>query len=167
MGIRARNLDQASAARYVNVEMGGPVTLTGTGSALAVGVWPYGQRSPPFGGTAIQSQYEFAKIVDVVLAQTAAGVGGTSFTVNVLVNGVTIFTTNAVVTLASGANVSTDAKGELTLPAGWTRPVLVASNNANLFLKKGDSISVTYVVTGTYTTAAQFIVSVIVDPNPV
>lgn len=166
MGIRARNMDLPSANRYVDFTFAGAMpTLTGTGVVTQIGVWPFGQRSPPFGGAAIQSQYQFSRIVDIIVSQSLAGVGGTSFTVNVLKNGVTVLSTLGVVTLASGANQSTDVKGELALPAGWTRMVL--KTDSTILLKKGDNIEIQLVITGTYSTAAQIAIAVIVDPNPV
>lgn len=163
MGIRARNHDHASALSYHDVmHQHAAVTLTGTGT-LTMGVWPYGQRSPLFGGTAVQVQV--ARVVDVVAVQTQAGVGGTSFTYDIQKNGVSILSTLGGFTLAGGANIATDAKGELSVPVGVTRPVL--KKDATIFLKKGDNLTIVHTVTGTYTTAAQVAITAVIDPDPV
>lgn len=163
MGIRARNFDYSSALGSQDaMHFHAAVTLTGTGTN-SLGIFPYSQRSPPFGGTATQSQ--FARIVDVVAGQSQAGVGGTSYTYDIQKNGVSILSTLGGFTLAGGASIATDAKGELTAPTGATRPVL--KKDSTILIKKGDIFTVVFTVTGTYTTAAQLTLTLVVDPDPV
>jgi hypothetical protein len=164
--IKSRNLDPATAGRYVILEWAGPIPgLSPATYATAIGAYMFAEevKTQSFSATLPG----FAKIVDVVIAQANAGAGGTSVTFNVKKNGTTIFGTNGVFLLAAAANTAIDAKAEIATVTNTTRPVLTTTVS-NLLLKKGDVVSVDIVVAGTYTgTAPQFSVHVVVDPYPV
>lgn len=162
--IRARNVDIASPVRYKEIHFHDALpALTGSLAGIILGAWPYSSKVPFGQGTALPGTS--GTIVDVILHQSTAGTAGTSWTANIKKNGTTIFATNGVLALASGANAATDTRGEITpVPTGATRPVLTATK-ANLLLKKGDILSWDLTVTGTYTGTAPFIgIIVLVDP---
>lgn len=161
--IKTRNIDPASASRYFDIEFNGALpALTGTLAGICIGAFPFSQKVPLRQGSALPGAE--AKIVDVILSQSTAGTAGTSWAANVKKNGTTIFATNGVLALASGANAVVDSLAEVALPTGATRPVLVATL-ATLLLKKGDVLSWDLTVTGTYTGAApQISVQIVVDP---
>jgi hypothetical protein len=105
-----------------------------------------------------------ATLVDVIVYQASAGVGGTSFTVDIKnAAGTSLFTTLPVITLASGADKLADAKAELALPSGWTRQVL--KTDATVTLTKGQRFTISTVETGTYSTHAQIVFSFIFEPK--
>jgi len=160
--IKARNIDPASAVRYVYLEM--TFQQTAAVTAWGVGCWPVSQAVRTQSGVASTALQTLGKVVDVIIYQAAVGVGGTSVTCNILKNGTTIFTTNGVIALASGV-AAIDAKGELAVPTGATRPVL--KTDSTVLCKKGDVFALTTTVTGTYTTAPNLGIIVVVDPNPV
>jgi hypothetical protein len=161
--IKTRNIDPKSAARYTDsIHYHGVIpALTGTSNAAAMGVWTYSQisKDQPFSS----SLPSFARVVDAIIAQPYAGAGGTSYTISVLKNGTTMFSTLGAITQAAVAG-AVDSKNELPNIAGYTRPVL--KTDSTVLLKKGDVISLVVVVTGTYTTGANLSVSLIVDPWP-
>lgn len=162
MAIKARNVDVASALRYVYLEMTWQNTAAVT--TQAVGAWPVSQAIKTQSGVGSTALPTYSKVVDVILYQTNVGAGGTSVAANVLKNGTTIFTTNPVIALASGV-ASIDIKGELAVPTGATRGVL--KTDATVSVKKGDVFGVTTTVTGTYTTAPSLGIIIVVDPYPV
>jgi hypothetical protein len=161
--IRTRNVDIVSPLRYKEIHFHDLLpALTGTLAGVMLGAWPYSSKVPFGQGTVLPGTS--GKIVDVLLHQSTVGTAGTSWTANVKKNGTTIFATNGVLALASGANVAVDSRGEISLPTGATRPVLT-STLANLLLKKGDVLSWDLTVSGTYTGTAPFIgIVVVIDP---
>lgn len=164
--IKTRNIDPAAAARYVNLEWSGVLPALGAGTTTGWIIAPYGYDANALKQQAVVPG--LARVVDVVMAQSTAGTAGTSWTANVKKNGTTVFATNGVLALASGANVAIDTKAELALPTGATRPVLLAAPNATLLTKKGDVWSWDLTVTGTYTGAGpQVSLLVIIDPTVV
>lgn len=166
--IKSRNIDPASPARYV--ELAGPMTATTAAivNAQPVFVWHMPARYPvnlnQLQSAAAQVSTPGAKIVDVLFYQSFVGVGGTSQALTILKNGTTIFTTAPVIALASGA-AAIDTAGVLAVPTGATRGVL--KTDTTILLKKGDILSFTLAVTGTYTTAPNVSFVVVVDPNPI
>jgi hypothetical protein len=156
--IRARNVDPASPLRY-QVYSALVSSTTAITNALALDVWPFAMRSP----IGIGSLPSSAKIVDVIVAQSYVGAGGTSQTVTVLKNGTTIFTTAPVVALAGGVAALDTLKEIATVPTGWTRGVL--KTDATVQLAKGDILSITTTVSGGYGTAPSIVVSVVIDPR--
>lgn len=96
-----------------------------------------------------------ATLVDIVVAQSAAGVGGTSWVATPKINGVALDTTDGGFTLAAGANKSTNTvlskMGALTNPAGGTRPVIKTDGTATA--TGGQLITMDVTLTGTYTGA--------------
>lgn len=103
------------------------------------------------------------RLVDIVINQASAGVGGTSFTLDVQNESSTsLLSTLPVQTVASGANQKTDVRGELALPSGWTRGVVKTDGTATI--TKGTRLSLVTVETGTYSTHATIVVALIFDP---
>lgn len=128
---------------------------------------PLVQQSTVASGLVINAVYPHsapARLVDVILYQVGAGVGGTSYTFDVKnAAGTSLLTTLAAVTLASGADKVTDAKGEIALPSGWTRPVLKTDTTVDV--TKGTKLRIETVETGTYSTHATFIAVLIFEPK--
>lgn len=142
--VTTRMISPASAARYV-------YTLTGSANAVAngniVSVWV------PFAG----------RLVDLIVYQQTAGVGGTSFTVDVkTAGGTSLLATLPVLTLASGADKLTDVKGGLTLPSGWTRPVI--KTDGTEVVTKGQRLVISTVETGSYSGHPLFQVTLVYEP---
>jgi hypothetical protein len=140
-----RQISPASPARYVYFQA--YVTSVASGTLTSF-VYPY-----PGG----------ARLVDVVVSQVAAGTGGTSVAVdakNAAV--VSLLTTPLSATLASGANVVTDARGNLSLPSGWTRPVI--KTDATPVVAQGASIQLVVTETGAYTVHPVLSVTFVFDP---
>jgi hypothetical protein len=146
-----QKFDQRSPLRFIPlfVNVGGTSSVTGT----LVGVAP----GP-------------GKIVDIQLGQAAVGVGGTSWTATVKKNGTAVCSTNGVVALASGANVSLNSSTDpdlgwtaaLALPSGATRPIL--NVDSTVTVAKGDVITVDITNTGAYSTAFVGQVKVLINP---
>jgi hypothetical protein len=89
------------------------------------------------------------RIVDLIVYQLTPGTGGTSVSLDIRTaasGGGSGLTTPAVVSLASGSDQKTDALGDLSLPTGWTRPVV------GLAVTKGQRLFIRGVETGTYGT---------------
>lgn len=163
MGIRARNLDPASALRYVDITETPNLPANATVSNLALGIWMFTLKSPFRQGT---KNPAYAKIIDVLIWQTTAGVAGTSVSVNILKNNSTsIWGTQPVIALAGGANTGFDTLGELTLPTGATRGIFTTTA-ANLILAKGDELTLTTTTVGAYTTAPGLGICIVLDPFP-
>lgn len=163
--IRTKNIDPACGARYIVAGIDAWIPGTAAiANALAFFVWPFTGRSP-YDPSRTNANAPFplsGKIVDIIIGQSYAGVGGTSYTVTLAKNGTAVCSTNAVVALAGGANAATDALGALTVPTGWTRPVL--KTDSTIWVKKGDVLSLTTTVSGTYTTSANLSLIVLIDP---
>jgi hypothetical protein len=158
MAIRARNVDPLSPFRYI-YSMHGPFSGTATLTGAMLDCYPVNQQRGATGQVG-------DKVVDILFSQGAAGVGGTSVTVTIKKNGTTICTTDAKLTLAGGANIAIDAKAEITpLPSGCIRPVL--KSDSTIYLKKGDVLTADYTVSGSYSTAPQMRVTLVVDPFPI
>lgn len=139
-------ISPGSPAHYV--PMSSPLFLTAANGVTARFVYPFA------GG---------ARLVDMLVHQADAGVGGTSYTVDVKnVAGTSLLATLPVSTLASGASKGTDAKGDVALPSGWTRPVL--KTDATVTVAKGDRLNVSTVETGTYSTHATVVVVLVFEP---
>lgn len=160
--IKARNIDPASANRYVYLEM--TFQQTAAVTAWGVGCWPVSQNVKTQAGVPSTGLATLGKVVDVIVYQANVGVGGTSVTCNILKNGTTIFTTNPVMALASGVT-AIDTKGELAVPTGATRGVL--KTDSTVLCKKGDVFALTTTVSGTYTGAPALGIVVVIDPSPV
>jgi hypothetical protein len=145
--VSTSRISRASPARYVFLEtVQFATTASGNVSRL---IYPYG--SP-------------ARLVDVIVYQVAAGTGGTSYTVDVKNSaGTSLLATLSVSTLASGPHKSVDAKGELALPSGWTRPALKTDSTVDVI--KGQVFDVTTVETGTYSPHATTIVALVFEPK--
>lgn len=103
-----------------------------------------------------------ARLVDVILYQAAAGTTGTSYTIDVTSGGTSMLTTLPVITRASGVDILTDAKGALSLPGGWTRPVI--KTDATAVVTKGARLVVNSVETGGYGTHASVMVILVFEP---
>jgi hypothetical protein len=169
--IKTRNVDPASPMRYTELQGPNISTTAAITNAVPLFVWHFPARYPvnltAAAASFPQATTPWVKIVDVIVYQAFAGVGGTSQTLNVFKNGTTIFATNPVVSLAGGANSAADSAGVIALPSGYTRPVLTATT-ANLLLKKGDVLTFTVpTVTGAYTTAPNLSFVIVIDNNPV
>jgi hypothetical protein len=128
---------------------------------------PLIQQSSVASGLVINAIYPHsapARLVDVIHYQVGAGVGGTSYTLDVKnAAGTSLLTTLSVATLASGADKVTDARGEIALPAGWTRPVLKTDTTVDV--TKGTKLRIETVETGTFSTHPTFIVVLIFEPK--
>lgn len=112
-----------------------PQLLAANGSAVASTVYPFAR----------------ARLVDVIVYQAGAGVGGTSVTVNVRDNaGTSLLATNATITLAAGNHVGVDAKAEMALPAGCTRPVV--KTDGGEVVTKGTYVDIYTTEVGAYST---------------
>jgi hypothetical protein len=139
-------ISRQSPAHYVSIQT--QITTVGNGSYVGRVVWPY--SSP-------------ARLVDVIVNQTSAGTGGTSFTLDVRNAAATsLLSTVATVTLASGAETITDAAGKLALPSGWTRPVLKADSTAGVV--KGDVLRIFTAETGVYSPHPFFVATLVFEP---
>lgn len=105
------------------------------------------------------------RLVDVVVAQRTAGTVGTSWSLDVrLADGTTsMLSVVPVATLASGASKTTDVRGDLTLPAGWTRPVV--KTDATPDLAKGAVVHLYTTETGAYTVHPGASVALIFEPK--
>lgn len=104
-----------------------------------------------------------ARLVDVVVEQLTAGVGGTSVNVAVRKNtGTDMLATNAVITLAAGAAQETDARGALALPAGCTRPAVKSDGSEAIV--KGDALYIYITETGSYSTHPTYLVTLVFEP---
>lgn len=116
-------------------------------------------------GTTCHASYPYpggARVVDLIVYQHAAGAGGTSFTVDVKNGATSLLSTLPVVTFASGADKVTDARGNLALPAGWTRPVL--KTDSTITVAQGTKLSIATVETGTYSPHPSFLVTLVFEP---
>ena len=138
---------QVAAAQYVM--MSTPYFNTANGSVVGRFVYPYAAG---------------ARLVDVLVYQVQAGTGGTSWSVTVRnAAGTGMLDTLPVATLASGANQVTDAKEEVALPSGWTRPVI--KSDATPDVVKGGFIDVYCTEVGTYSPHAVGIVVLVFAPS--
>lgn len=143
--ISSLRISRASPARYVAYSI--PISATVANGTIHRWCYPF---SAP------------ARLVDIVLEQVSAVVGGTSFTVDVKNAATTsLLTTLSVSTLASGNFKTVDAKGELALPSGWTRPVLKTDSTVDIV--KGGHVDIATVETGTYSTHATISVTLIFE----
>lgn len=105
-----------------------------------------------------------ARLVDVLVYQRTAGGGGTSWGLDIRnVSGTSLLTTTGVITLASGAGTVTDAKGELSLPNGWTRPALKTDSTVDV--AKGDLLYVYTTEVGSFSTHPTAVVTFVFDPK--
>lgn len=100
-------------------------------------VWPYGR----------------ARLVDIVIHQQGAGTVGTSWSVQVrkiLGTYTTMLSTTSTALQSSGATAATviDAKGDMALPVGWTRPVI--KTDGSEIVAKGDYLDVLTTESGSY-----------------
>jgi hypothetical protein len=103
------------------------------------------------------------RLVDVIVYQNAAGTGGTSWTCDVVnAAAASMLSTVATVTLASGAGTKTDARGEIALPAGWTRPVI--KTDSTPVVTKGATLNIHTAETGTYSPHPGAIVVLVLQP---
>lgn len=137
--VNTRMISPASSARYVYFASG---SLTSTANGALVSVLA------PVNG----------RLVDMLVYQQAAGTVGTSFTVDVkTVGGTSLLSTLPVLTVASGADKVTDAKGAVALPSGWTRPVVKVDGGE--VVTKGQRLLISTVETGAYGTHATFFVA--------
>jgi hypothetical protein len=137
----------AGASQYVYFAT--PYFNTANGSPVARFTYPY---------------VAGARLVDVLVYQVTAGTGGTSWSATVRnTTGTGMLSTLPVATLASGASVGTDAKGELSLPSGWTRPVIKVDATPNV--AKGDFFDVYVTEVGTYSPHAIGLVVLVFQPN--
>lgn len=143
--ISTGRISPSSPARYVYLATAS-VTATATGTVVKL-VYPY---SAP------------GRLVDVIHYQNGAGTGGTSYTLDVKVGATSLLSTLGVVTLASGADKITDAKAEVALPAGWTRPVIKSTSEA--VVMKGAVILINTTETGTYSPHPTFMVELVFEP---
>jgi hypothetical protein len=140
-----RHKPVTESARYVHFQWQGSTAATGT---VINHVYPY-----PGG----------ARLVDVIVHQNSVGVGGTSVAVDVKnVSAVTLLTTPLALTLASGANTVTDARGNLALPSGWTRPVI--KTDATATVAEGARIQIATTETGTYSSHPVVVVTLVFEP---
>ena len=142
--INSARISARSPARYVVIS---PRYFTTVASGI-------GERwVMPFSG----------RLVDIIINQANAGVGGTSFTLDVQNESSTsLLSTLPLQTLASGANQKTDIRGELALPSGWTRGVVKTDGTATV--TKGTRLSLATVETGTYGTHATIVVALVFEP---
>jgi hypothetical protein len=102
-----------------------------------------------------------AKLKDVVIAQAAAGVGGTSWKATPKVNGTALCSTDPVLSLSDGANKSVNAGNvggpvAIAKPAGATRPVIKVDGTASA--AGGAAVTVDITLTGVYSTAVACVV---------
>lgn len=109
------------------------------------------------------------EVVDAVVAQRTAGVGGTYREVQISKgrNGVAaaaLLTTQARLTLAAGAFAAVDAKKKIAAIAGCVRPVL-SGTKATRRVKKGDTLYATVTDNGVYGTAPFVHVAVLIKPD--
>lgn len=139
-------ISKATPARYFVVESNQFTTIAGA----AVWRWVYPFATP-------------ARLVDLIVYQVGAGTVGTSWTATLRdATPTSLMTTSGLATQASGANLVTDAKGELSLPAGWTRPVL--KTDATTLYSKGEYIEIYTAETGAYTVHPTGIVALVFEP---
>lgn len=104
-----------------------------------------------------------ARLVDVVIYQLAAGTTGTSIAVDVRTSaGTSMLTAAGVMTLAAGANQKTDARGDIALPSGWTRPAV--KTDATALVTEGSVIQVYTTETGVYGSHPTILVALIFEP---
>jgi hypothetical protein len=145
--ITTGRISRSTAARYVFWVP--PWFTVANGSTPARFVYPYAAG---------------ARLVDVLVYQVAAGTVGTSWTLNVRnAAGTSLLTTTATLTLASGANQTTDAKGAVALPSGWTRPVL--KTDATVDIAKGGFLDIYTTETGAYTVHPTGVVVLVFEPK--
>jgi hypothetical protein len=105
-----------------------------------------------------------ARLVDVIVYQWTAGVGGTSWTATVRNSaGTALLSTLSVLTLAAGAAIGVDAKAEMSLPAGCTRPVLKTDTTVDV--SKGSYIDILTSETGSYSTHASARFVLVFEPK--
>lgn len=143
--VTTSKISTEAPARYVFVQIPG-AALTAANSIVSAVYVPWAGR-----------------VVDIIVYQAGAGVGGTSYTVDLkTVGGTSLLSTLAVVTLASGVGAVTDARGLVALPAGWTRPVVKTTSDA--VVTRGQRLNIHTVETGTYGTHANVMVTVVIDP---
>lgn len=87
------------------------------------------------------------KITDVMVNQSVTGANGTSVTADVLKNGTSVLSTTAITVVAATAKV--DAAGDFAAGAN-TAPVL--KTDSTVLVNKGDLITVSLTLQGTYST---------------
>jgi hypothetical protein len=144
--VTTSKISRASPAHYV--------VLSSLSSAVAAGVAVvrvvYPHAAP-------------ARLVDVIMYQLTAGVGGTSWTCDIQNSAsASLLSTVGVATLASGAAKVTDANGSLSLPSGWTRPVI--KTDGSEVVTEGTYLQVFTTETGSYSTHVTAVFALVFEP---
>lgn len=145
--VSTSSISAASPARYV--VWTSHRVLTAASGSIASYAYPFA------GG---------ARLVDAIFVQYTPGAGGTSWDGDIRKSdGTSLLTTKCTGTLASGSYKRTDAKGDLALQPGWTRPVL--KTDATVDVAKGDYLELHTTETGTYSTHATILVILVFEPK--
>lgn len=147
VSVTTPHISPSTASRYVYFTV---TSQTSNGSSIS----PYFVYPSGCGG----------RLVDIVIQQRTAGTTGTSWTLDLRNKDATsLFVTAATGTQASGNYQSVDAKGEVDLPSGWTRPVI--KTDSTVSITKGTSLYLYVTESGSYGTHPTLIVTLVFDPS--
>jgi hypothetical protein len=145
--IGVAELSASTPAHYVHLHTS--ALTVANGSTLFRVVYPYASG---------------ARLVDLIIYQNSVGADGTSVSVDLrLADASSVLSALGVFTLASGANTVTDAKANIALPGGWTRPVLKTDTTVDI--SKGESVGVFTTETGVYTAHPTMYAVLVFEPK--
>ena len=146
--VRTQQISAATAARYVILFS--PYFSTSASGNVAQFVYPH---------------VAGARLVDLVVEQVGAGVGGSSWTADVqIAGGTSMLSTLASIPIGAGAFAAVDALAEIAAAScsSCTRPVI--KTDATPVVNKGTHVIVKVVETGSYSTHPTAVVTLKFEP---
>ena len=149
MGIKTRSFDRRTPGKYITQTRAFTVANAATDNNRQAFHWGFGADG---------------KVVDIIATLEVAG-SITNLTITPKKNNSqAICSTNGIIAVAAGVGATIETKAERALPAGATRPVL-SSTEANRTLDKGDRVTIDFAQSGTVTTGAQVLITIVFEPQ--